>query len=303
MNGYTPPEARGAYSPDLLTSSEWCAEPKYNGHRATLWIRPDGRAEVYTRTGRAIGDRLPQLTGRYDDLPDSIIDGELVAGTGEHSGDVSRVVGSKPDRAIRLQSEGCWLRFMAFGLPRYLGADRLDLPERIYRAELVALFGRELVDHPWVQLAPRAETTADKLALERVEIEHREGVMLKRLDAPPGGAGWVKRKRRASFDCVVIGVNPATPGTVWADVGLVGSLKLGQYRSERSTDLTHVGDCSGFDMNTRRAISEDFPAYFGRVLEVVGQDRTPAGRILHPRFVRWREDKPAEACIMEAVKP
>lgn len=300
MIGYTPPEARGAYSPDLLTDPAWCAEPKYNGHRATLRIRPDGRARMQTRTGREIIDRLPQFAGRYGDLTDTIIDGELIAADGEHSGDVSRVVGSKPERAIRLQSAGCWLRFMAFGLPRLHGADRLDLPERIYRAELVALFGRELAGHPWVQLAPRAESTADKLALERVEIDQREGIMLKRRDSPPGGAAWVKRKRRASFDCVVLGVNPATPGTRWANAGLIGSLRLGQWSAG---ELVRVGDCSGFDMDTRRAISADPDAYAGRVVEIVGQDRTRAGRTLHPRFVRWRTDKLAVACVVEPVQP
>ena len=302
MTAYTPPEARGAYSPDLLTDPGWCAEPKYNGHRATLRIRSDGRARMQTRTGREIIDRLPQFSGRYADLTDSIIDGELIAANGEHSGDVSRVVGSKPDRAIRLQSSGCWLRFMAFGLPRLHGADRLDLPERIYRAELVTLFGCELAGHPWVQLAPRAETTADKLDLERVEIDHREGIMLKRLDSPPGGGGWVKRKRRASFDCVVLGVNPATPGTLWADAGLIGSLRLGQWaRAEHllPARVLHVGDCSGFDMATRRAISADPDGYLDRVVEIVGQDRTPGGKILHPRFVRWRDDKPATGCVIE----
>ena len=291
---YTPPLARGGFDPSMLTDPAWCAEPKYNGHRATLAIDGRGRVQVFTRTGREITDRLPHLTDPMLQLPNTIIDGELVAGNGEHSGDVSRVRGSKPERAVRLQSCGCWLRFVAFGLPRLHGADRLDLPESIYRGELAALFGHELDGRDHIALAPRAESTADKLALESVEIEQREGIMLKRLDSPPGGAGWVKRKRRATFDCVVLGVNPATEGTVWADDGLIGSLRLGQWQGGQ---LVHVGDCSGFDMATRQTISRNPYPYTGRVLEVVGQARTPVGMILHPRFARWRADKLGAECV------
>lgn len=81
-----------------------------------------------------------------------------------------------------------------------------------------------------------------------------------------------------------------------AQIPTPGSIRLGQWRAG---ELAHVADCSGFPMDTRREISANPDAFTGRVVEIIGQDRTASGRVLHPRFIRWRTDKPAAECIAE----
>jgi hypothetical protein len=57
----------------------WCAEAKWDGWRALVYV--DDSLRVRTRTGRQVGDSLPELTGLVDALDGHrvILDGELVA--------------------------------------------------------------------------------------------------------------------------------------------------------------------------------------------------------------------------------
>lgn len=44
------------------------------------------------------------------------------------------------------------------------------------------------------------------------------------------------------------------------------------------------------------------PGYKGAVCEVEYQDVASKGRLQHPRFVRWRDDKLAEECFISQIQ-
>jgi ATP-dependent DNA ligase len=61
-----------------------------------------------------------------------------------------------------------------------------------------------------------------------------------------------------------------------------------------SDELTEITRVSGMPDEQRLDIDEKKD--LGRVVEVEYQDVGNGGRLIHPRFVRWRDDKPASQC-------
>lgn len=60
-----------------------------------------------------------------------------------------------------------------------------------------------------------------------------------------------------------------------------------------------VGECSGFDEDTRAFITENQDKLRYNVIEVGANDILKTGKLRHPRFVRFRNDKEAERCIWQ----
>lgn len=58
-----------------------------------------------------------------------------------------------------------------------------------------------------------------------------------------------------------------------------------------------VGECSGFDEKTRDYITKHQDKLIGTVIEVGANEIMKTGKLRHPRFLRFREDKSAEQCI------
>jgi hypothetical protein len=72
-------------------------------------------------------------------------------------------------------------------------------------------------------------------------------------------------------------------------LGLVGSLVCGL------ADGTIVADVGGMDDETRIHMTDEPP--IGRVVEVAYQYVGSKGRLRHPRFVQYRDDKRPEECV------
>ena len=58
-----------------------------------------------------------------------------------------------------------------------------------------------------------------------------------------------------------------------------------------------VGECSGFDEGTRAYITNNKELLLETVIEVGANEIMKTGKLRHPRFIRFREDKEAERCI------
>lgn len=122
-----------------------------------------------------------------------------------------------------------------------------------------------------------------------------EGAMLKRDQLDPG----YKLKPRLTVDCVVTGFK-------WGRGEfdkLVGALLVGVWEDDgEGGTIKEVASCSGMTMDERVKMTEQRDSLVGRVCEVEYQYVGSGGRLRHPGFVRWRDDKPADQCTMEQLR-
>ena len=148
-----------------------------------------------------------------------------------------------------------------------------------------------------------------------------EGVIAKQIDAPylPGERkGMVKVRRTRTIDCVVIGWRPGKAE------GTVGSLILALYDGD---NLWPVGHTSGFTAKRARELvgvvtpyetgesgmnepnrwnaGKEDREWRGLRPELVVEvtfDHVSGRRIRHgTRLLRFRDDKPPKACLMEQL--
>lgn len=84
--------------------------------------------------------------------------------------------------------------------------------------------------------------------------------------------------------------------------------KVGQYHGTVGTLICQtaegieVAKCQGMSQPERAYIKENFPSLVGRVIEVEYNGVAEKGRLRHPRFVRFREDKAAADCTLSQDK-
>jgi len=62
--------------------------------------------------------------------------------------------------------------------------------------------------------------------------------------------------------------------------------------------LTNVTKTSGFDFEWRRKFSQEPDKYIGRVVELGGNEIFKTGAIRHSSFLRFRDDRSPEECIL-----
>lgn len=311
-----PPRATGKFKQTLMTDPHWWAEEKYDGDRRICHMMDADGARY---TGRVVSkkdgllvektENLPHLTIFPDSLTGTVLDGEIISPIpGARSRDVTSIMGSSPAKAIDKQLARGWLRYAAFDVLFYKGQDMRSQP--LYQRRII-------LDHVTAEWGcPHAFAVPfrdDKEALlEEVWGRGGEGIILKRSDAPYGeSTAWVKVKREESYDVVVMGFEPAKEESKKVDgtisetkyKGQVGKIVFGQYCASTAGVVTVVecGRCSGFDDETRFDMTRRPEKYIGRAFEITAQLREPSGAFRHPRFIQWRDDKPAEECVWGAT--
>jgi ATP-dependent DNA ligase len=147
----------------------------------------------------------------------------------------------------------------------------------------------------------------DKLFKE--VIKHGdEGIILRDLE----NNNSRKRKGLRVADCIIYGFTDANVGKY---SGLIGAIKLVCFNKDKVVTrhnnyldiaevndflaegyFTEVGNISGFDDVTRRAISADKDNYIGKVVAV--EYMKMKERMFQPRFHNWRNDKLVSRCTM-----
>lgn len=115
-----------------------------------------------------------------------------------------------------------------------------------------------------------------------------EGVVLKQSNL----LGWYKLKPVQTIDLVVTGFEDGKGKYL----GLTGALKCSVITSNGYVELASV---SGMSDQERVEVSLDERSYLGRTVEVRYQYVGAAGRLRHPAFVQWRDDKPARDCTLD----
>jgi ATP-dependent DNA ligase len=300
---------------ELPEGDEWRYEPKWDGFR-TIVFRDGDDVQLQSRNGRPMNRYFPEVVEQLGSLAAErvVLDGELVVIVGgvQEFDLLGQRIHPAASRVERLAKETPAM-FVAFDL---LALDDESLLELGYeeRRERLA----ELVAPP-VELTP---VTDDRDDAGQWLTGTSEGVIAKQAEAPyrPGErTGMLKIKRVRSADAVVMAFR------LGKEEGTVGSLILGMYDEEG--EFHTVGHTSGFSAKQKRELLELLEPYRtyergsgepsrwksdeelvweGLRPELVCEinfDHITGNRIRHgAKFVRWREDKPPEECLITQLR-
>ncbi len=327
----------------MWDSPDWIAEEKYDGDRRIAQFC--GKVVRFTGRRKSVKDGLyvektesvPHLSGkgvmrlidvvRIKALPPAslegtVLDGEMICpahGTfggkiiadmekrGGESKFVTSIMGSLPEEAVRKQIERGWLRYVIFDCLFYKGKDVRHLQWTARHG-----FMRKAVEewgNPYASAAPFESHAHSRDLYDNVVKRCGEGVILKNVNHKYGDKqGWVKVKREATADVVIMGfidakmfskkVSGETSMTKYAKAGLIGAVQCGQYTSKnRIAVLVEVATVSGIDDLLREEMTKSPKRFIGRVIEIKFNAKEPSGRFRHPRYTRFRDDKCATDCV------
>jgi bifunctional non-homologous end joining protein LigD len=297
----------------------WIYEIKYDGYRM-LAERAGGEARLLTRNAHDATGTFPEVVRALRALPYEglVLDGEVVCLDEEGRPSFDRLQRrgrlSRP-ADVRAAAVAYPATYFVFDLLTFRGFDLRPLPlierKRLLRDLLPAAGPLRYADH--VEQAGEAfYRAAVQLGLE--------GIVAKQADAPYRAGrsrAWLKVRAERTGDFVVV----AWTAPRGSRAGF-GALHLADYVEGRLTYAGRVG--SGFEEEAPAAIRRSLeqlrreeppcegplPRDRGTiwvepkvVCEVRFKEWTEQGLLRQPVFLRFRDDKPAEACVRERGAP
>jgi bifunctional non-homologous end joining protein LigD len=160
----------------------WVFELKYDGFRM-LAAHGGDRAELVSRGGRNFADRFPEIAFDLLDLPEVIIDGELVMLNADGRSDFERLVArSRLKRAISITHAA------------------RTTPVFLYAFDLIECDGVEFRQRPLVDRKSKLkELLSNTKCIRYAEHIERQGVMLFKIAEEIGLEGIVAKRANASY--------------------------------------------------------------------------------------------------------
>jgi bifunctional non-homologous end joining protein LigD len=206
----------------------WVHEIKLDGYRMQAIVAGrGGGARLMTRNGLDWSHRFPEMAAALGRLPESVIDGELVAADRDGHPDFAAL------KAAIEREDTDRLLFYAFDLIARGGEDLRQKPLLERKSALKAMLRKAPEHVAYVEHFDRPGGAVLGGAC-RIGLE---GIVSKRTDSPyrSGGRGgeWVKTKCRGSDEFVVGGYGAGSKGRM--------TLLLGAWRDGRLVYLGRVG--------------------------------------------------------------
>ena len=297
-----------------FTKDGWFFELKLDGYRVRVG-KEGGVAKIVSRNGHDLSALFPEIAHVVRALPFEglVLDGELVVldlrGHPSFNGLQNRAQISRAFD-IRRAAVANPATLFCFDLLAFAGYDTRGLPlekrKDLLRKVLPAAGALRYSEH-FVREGEALYRQVERLGLE--------GIMAKRADSPYRAGrspAWLKIRADRADDFVVVGYTRAKGSRAG-----FGALQLGAYRDGK---LVYVGRAgSGFTDRELKDVAQaleslkrDTPALTGPVpndkdttwiepklvAEVRFKEWTPEALLRHPVFLRWRDDKNAEECVL-----
>lgn len=212
----------------------WVHEVKFDGYRAQLRVQ-NGKAVLRTRRGLDWTKRFTSIAAAAHDLPDCLIDGEVVVLDKNHMPDFAQLQAALSDG----RSDS--LTFFAFDLLFDGRRDLRALPLVERKARLKELLDL-LASQERIRFVEHFDSPADAMLQSACKLNF-EGIVSKRADSPysSGRSGqWTKAKCRAGQEVVLGG---------WTTRGAAfRSLLAGVYRQGQLVCVGRIGTGFGRDV-------------------------------------------------------
>ncbi|WP_138444363.1 ATP-dependent DNA ligase [Sinomonas susongensis] len=303
-------------TPGLVRGEDWALEMKWDGVRTIVDAR--GPLKLISRRGLDTTGTYPELAALAD-LGPAILDGEVVAMDSLGRPSFSRLqqrMGLTDPTDVATARRQVPVRIVLFDLLEFEGRDLTPLPFRERREALELLAEGGLPAN--VQLSPIFHGEVDSV-LEASAEHGLEGIVAKRLsaryEAGKRSGAWIKIKHERTQEVVVGGWRTGKGGRE----NTIGSLLLGipdddgglRYAGRVGTGFTER-DLAEIAKKLHRLERKTTP--FGDIPredtvdahwvqpKLVGEVRygewTDAGRLRHPVWRGWRQDKdPGEVTV------